>query len=190
MLEDGPLYSLEELDPDEDGADVELGFSDLAAHPYHALVEATVDVLAGVPGVVAAWHEDREVILVRAPGVAAATLAEAVDRFWLDALTRTAPDPSYGWEPDRSRLLPVPTAPAPRPEPWPAPRGSLRESVSLPPSRGRMWTYLVCGAVPTVGGLLLALTPGGSNGAIPLVLGVVNLAVGTRIGLRRRALGL
>ncbi|WP_456788385.1 hypothetical protein [Cellulomonas sp. P5_C5] len=81
MLEDGPLYSIEVLDPEEDGADVELGFSALAAHPYHALVEATVDVLAQVPGVVAAWHEDREVILVRAPGVAPERLAEEVERF-------------------------------------------------------------------------------------------------------------
>ena len=103
MLEDEPLYWIEELDPDEDGADVQLGFSDLAAHPYHALVEATADMLATVPGVLAAWHEDREVVLVRAPGVAPELLADAVDRFWLDALTRTPPDPSYGWEPDPSR---------------------------------------------------------------------------------------
>ena len=55
-VEDEPLYWIEELDPDEDGADVQLGFSDLAAHPYHGLVEATADMLATVPGVLAAVH--------------------------------------------------------------------------------------------------------------------------------------
>jgi len=181
VLEDEPLYWIEELDPDEDGADVQLGFSDLAAHPYHGLVEATADMLATVPGVLAAWHEDREVVLVRAPGVAPELLADAVDRFWLDALTRTPPDPSYGWEPDPSRPTQTWTEQTPRP--------TLREAVSLPPSRGRMWTYLVCGAVPAVGGLVYALTPGGSNGVIALAIGLVNLGVGANIWRRRRALG-
>ena len=202
-----PVYWIERLDPAEDGADVQLGFSDVAAHPFHGLVEATVGVLAGVPGVVAAWQEDRELVLVQAPGVAPEQLADVVDRFWLDALTRTGPDPSYGWEPDPSRPLPTSAGPAQwSPASWPADspaqppapssapsspqRPTLRDAVSLPPSAGRMWLYLVCGAIPAVGGLALALTPGGSNGVLALGVGVVNLVVGARIALRRRALGL
>jgi hypothetical protein len=182
---DEPLYWIERLDPDDRFADFELGFSDVAAHPYQALVRATVDVLAAVPGVVEVWHEDREVVLVRAPGVAPAQLADVVDRFWLDALQRTDPDPAYGddvYAPDLTRagsLAPVGVVRR-------APR--LAEAVRLAPSRQRMWTYAGCGAVATIGGLALATTSGGSSGVVALVLGVANLGMALHIARQRRGL--
>ena len=180
---DEPLYWIERLDDDDALADVELGFSDVAAHPYQALVRATVDVLAAVPGVTGVWHEDREVVLVRAPGVAPAQLADAVDRFWLDALQRTSPDPAYGDEvgaPDLTRAWnPAPVGVDDR-----VPR--LADALRLSPSRRRMWTYASCGAVATVGGLALATTSGGSSGVVPLVLGVANLGMGLHIAMQRR----
>ncbi|MGY4645317.1 hypothetical protein [Cellulomonas sp. URHB0016] len=185
--DDESLYDIRRTDPGDPVADFELGFCDMAAGPYEALVLETVDVLAAVPGVVDVWQEDREVLLVRAPGVETIRLAEVVDRFWLDALTRTEPDPAYDDElgspdpPDLARAW----SPEPVPEgPLPSARDALRPA----PSARRMWTYLGCGAVATAGGLVLALTPGGGSGVMPLVLGVVNLAVGLDIARRRRGL--
>ena len=172
------LYDIRRMPARGDGPDVELGFSDVAAGPYAALVDGTVDVLAALPGVLEAWHEDREVVLARAPGVATTALAEVVDRFWLDALPRTSPDPLYGEvdPPDVSRAWSPPALPGD--DEAPDPRGpSFAEAIRLPPSRRRMWTYLVCGAVATAGGLVVR-AGGEGSGVVPLVVGVVNLAVG------------
>ena len=186
--DDESLYDIGRVPARGDEPDVQLGFSDIAAGPYEALVHGTVDVLAAVPGVVDVWQEDREVVLARAPGVATAVLAEVVDRFWLHSLPRTSPDPSYGEvdPPDVSRAWSPP--PLPTDLDVPAQRGqSFAEAVRLPPSRRRMWTYLVCGAVATAGGLFVNVSGEGS-GTVPLVIGVVNLAVGVRIARRRRVL--
>ena len=183
---DEPLYWIDRVedDYDEGAADVELGFNDIAAHPYGALVRATVDVLAAVPGVIETWHEDREVVLVRAPRVPLERLAGVVDRFWLDALRHTPPDPAYGDDictPDLARAW----SPAPVADPS---RGAmLRAAARLPASPRRIWTYLGVGAVVTVAGLTMAAIPGGSSGVLVTVLGTANLAVGVRIALRRRA---
>lgn len=192
IVADEPLYAIERFDDD---ADVELGFSDWAAHVHESLVGATVDVIAAVPGVLDAWHEDREVILVRAPGVPLERLAEVVDRLWLDALGLRPggrPEPGAavpGGPVDADGAFPAPS--------WvqvPVPdrdrRSALSRTVHLAPSRRRMWSYLAAGAICTLGGAVLAITPDGSTGVAPLVLGVANLAVGTRIAARRRTLGL
>ncbi|NUU19480.1 hypothetical protein HP550_19705 [Cellulomonas humilata] len=180
------LYDIGRVPARGDEPDVQLGFSDVAAGPYEALVHGTVDVLAAMPGVIDVWQEDREVVLVRAPGVATAALAEVVDRYWLHSLPRTSPDPSYGEvrPPDVSRAWSPP--PLPAGDHVPVQRGpSFADVVRLPPSRRRMWTYLVCGAVATAGGLILTVSGEGS-GTVPLVLGVVNLAVGLGIVRQRR----
>ena len=49
---DESLYDIERVPARGDEHDVELGFSDIAAGPYEALVHGTVDVLASTPGVV------------------------------------------------------------------------------------------------------------------------------------------
>ncbi|WP_315094483.1 hypothetical protein [uncultured Cellulomonas sp.] len=182
------LYDIGRVPAHRDEPDIQLGFSDIAAGPYEALVHGTVDVLAAVPGVLDVWQEDREVVLVRAPGVATAALAEVVDRFWLHSLPRTTPTPSYGEldPPDVSRAWSPP--PLPGDVNVPVQRGqSFAEAVRLPPSRRRMWTYLVCGAVATAGGLVITIWGEGS-GTVPLVIGVVNLAIGLLIARQRRAL--
>lgn len=175
VVDDEPIYAIERFDEDE--WDVELGFCDWAARVHEHLVRATVDVVAGVPGVLDACHEDREVVLVRAPGVPLERLAEAVDRFWLDAL-------GLGPVPSQSRT-PAPSWP---PAPDDGRRSALFQPVHLAPSRRRMWGYLAAGAICTVGGVVLAVTPEGSTGVAPLALGVLNLGVGLRIAARRRAL--
>ena len=63
----------------------------------------------------------------------------------------------------------------------------LRDAVRLPPSRRRMWTYLVFGLVPLGLGAVAAASPGGSNGLLLLAVGALNTAVGLRIAARRRS---
>jgi hypothetical protein len=195
LLGDEPVYWIDSVVSLADGAlETELGFSDVAAHPYEDLVAATVDVLRAVPGVTEVEHLDREVIAVRSRGVAPVQLADVVDSFWFERLPVTAVDPLFGLDPAEVLASPWPAAPpppvGPMPAPIPAPPSlgrELRAAFTLPPSRRRMWTYLVLGAVPVAGGLALALTPGGGNGVIPIAVGAFNLVVGTRIALRRRA---
>jgi hypothetical protein len=183
--DDESLYDIRRPGIHADVADFELGFCDIAAGPYEALVDGTIDVLAAMPGVEDVWQGNREVVLVRAPEVSAAQLAEVVDRYWLDALRHTAPDPAYGDD-----LDPPDLARAWSHEPEPAERRSpAAELLLLAPSRRRMWTYLACGGVATLGGLVLAVTPGGRAGVLALAVGVVNLGVGLNLARRRRAAG-
>ncbi|MDM7829899.1 hypothetical protein [Cellulomonas edaphi] len=188
VFDDEALYDIERIPGRGDEPDVELEFSDVAAGPYAALVRGSVDVLATMPGVVGAWHTDREVVLVRAPSVPTAALADAVDRYWLQALPRTSPDPAYGpvCHPDVSRAWNPPPVRAER-DGSSAPRPWYAEEIHLAPSRRRMWTYLVCGSLAAAGGATLLATGGGS-GAAALGLGVLNLAVGLRIAKQRRTL--
>lgn len=196
LLADEPVYWIEHVTAlGGGGLRVELGFSDVAAHPYEGLVAGTVEMLERVPGVVEVIHEDREVVHVVTRGVTPERIGELVDRFWFERLPGTPIDPGFETDPDEVLASPWPSSP-------PAPRGTLptaepgsgpptfqglREAVALPPSRRRMWTYLVFGAIPFVGGAVLAAVPGGGNGVVPLVLGTINLAIGTRIAMRRRA---
>ena len=192
LLGSEPVYWVDGVRPLPGGVvETTLGFSDVAAHPYEALVAATVAALRAVPGVEAVEHTDREVVVVRSRGVAPGALAEIVDRLWFERLPRTPVDPSFELDPAEVLVSPWPSAPpAPvgaLPAPDGDPAGGVRAVVALEPSRRRMWTYLVCGALPALGGAWLALTPGGSTGVLPLALGAVNLAFGARIALRRRA---
>lgn len=205
VLDGDPVYWVEPGPWHEHlGRLVQLGFSDTAAHPYEHLVAGTMGVLAAVPGVRAVWQEDREVLLVAAPGVPVETLTEVVDRYWLHLLPRTSVAAAYADDGEVVLHLPPgaadvplpPSAPVP-PDPGgditagPPPRldlAELREAVRLPPSRRRFWTYLVCGVVPLVLGLALATDPGGSNGALLLGVGALNTGIALRIGRRRRAL--
>lgn len=196
-----PVYRVEAtLWHDRLGPLVQLGFSDVAAHPFERLVEGTVAVLAAVPGVRAVWQEDREVVLVSAPGVPLEVLTDVVDRYWLHMLPRTTVDRDVFGDDVPLRLPPgapdvvlPPSAPIPPPPPGavlvapPEPvLAGLRDAVRLPPSRRRFWTYLVCGLVPLSAGVVMATHPGGADGVLPLALGAVNVAVAARIGWRRR----
>lgn len=106
VLVPGPLYSIERYD--DPLADVEIGFDDVVAHVREDLVQASVGVLAAVPGVLRAWQEDREVLLLHAPGVPLPVLAEAIERFWLGALRGGAPAGPPGgtptWQPAAATL--------------------------------------------------------------------------------------
>ncbi|MFD2768709.1 hypothetical protein ACFS33_00080 [Cellulomonas phragmiteti] len=165
-----------------------------AAHPYEGLVAGTIALLERVRGVEEVIHEDREVVLVVTRGVAVEWIGEIVDRYWYEHLPTTPIDPAFGITP--ADVLPRPWPPKP-----PRPQGAapvpeieagrptlrdLRQVAVLPPSRRRMWTYLVCGAGALIGAAVLATTPGGSSGALLLVIGTFNLVVGTRIAMRRR----
>ena len=194
LLADEPVYWIEHVTAMPGGRIcTELGFSDVAAHPYEALVEGTVAMLRGVPGVESVVHEDREVVLVVSRGVAVEQLGDLVDRYWFERLPSTPIDPGFETDPSEVLASPwPPAAPLPRgtipvPEPGRPTFRDLREAVALPPSRRRMWTYLVCGAVPFVGGAVLVATDPGGYGVIPLVGGAVNLAVAARIAARRAA---
>lgn len=198
LLAGEPVYWIDHVAELPDGRlRTELGFSDVAAHPYEGLVAGTVALLEGVRGVEEVVHEDREVLLVTSRGVSVEELADVVDRFWYERLPSTPVDPGFATDPAEVLASPWPTAPPPPqgvpPVPTPAPGAptlrDLRAAVALPPSRRRMWTYLVCGAVPLAGGAVLATTPGGGNGVLPLAVGAFNLAVAARIAVRRRRPG-
>lgn len=200
LLAGDPIYWIETLTVTGDGRlHTELGFSDVAANPYERLVAGTAEMLRHVPGIEEVIHGDREVILVTSRGLAAEHLADLVDRYWFDHLPTAPVDAEFETVPGEYLASPWPSAPPP-------PRGAmpdveydddaddgvrprLRDAVSLPPSRRRMWTYLVCGAIPAAGGIALAAAPGGNNGLLPFALGAVNLLIGTRIALQRRRLG-
>ena len=196
LLAGEPVYWIERVTDLGGGVlRTELGFSDVAAHPYEDLVAGTVALLRRVPGVEQVIHEDREVLLVDSRGITVERIGDLVDRFWFERLPGTPIDPGFETDPAEVLAAPWPSTP-PAPygdlpttrsgDPTPA---SLREILALPPSRARMWTYLVCGAVPLLGGVLLAVTPGRPGGVLPIVVGTVNLAVATRIAVRRRRAG-
>lgn len=191
LLGGEPVYWIEHVTDLGNGRHrTELGFSDVAAHPYEGLVAGTVALLRRTPGVEDVAHVDREVVEVVTRGVSVDVLGNLVDRFWFEHLPRHPVDPGFELDPADVLASPWPSAP-------PLPRGavpvpvaertpSLRDVVSLPPSRRRMWTYLVCGAVLLVGGVTAAVLPGGANGLLPLAAGTVNTVVGARIAIARR----
>ncbi|MBD7917171.1 hypothetical protein H9657_02615 [Cellulomonas sp. Sa3CUA2] len=189
LLAGEPVYWIERVTTLGDGRlRTELGFSDVAAHPYERLVAGTVAMLQQVGGVDDVIHEQREVVVVVSRGVTAEQIGDLVDRYWFDRLPSTPVDPGFATDPADVLASPWPSAPpGPRGEPPVPAHLDLREAMLLPPSRRRMWTYLVCGAVALAGGAALAATPGGADGMLPLVVGAVNIAVGTRIAVRRRA---
>lgn len=199
LLADEPVYWIEHVTALHDGRlRTELGFSDVAAHPYERLVEGTVELLRRLPGVEEVLHEHREVLHVTSRGVTPEQIGDVVDRFWFERLPRTPVDPGFETDPADVLASPWPSAPPPPRGAAPAPEtdpGSGLPSwhdvraVAPTPSRRRMWTYLACGAVPLVGGIALAATPGGGTGVVPIVLGTVNLVVGARMAWRRRRAG-
>lgn len=194
LLAHEPVYWIEHVTALSGGRlRTELGFSDVAAHPYEALVDGTVAMLRGVPGVEGVIHEDREVVHVDSRGLTVEQLGDVIDRYWFERLPSTPIDPGFETDPSEVLASPWPSAPPPPRGPVPVPEPAaptlrdLRAAVALPPSRRRMWTYLVCGVVPLVGGAVMAGTPGGANGVILLVGGAVNVAIGVRIAMRRAA---
>lgn len=196
LLAGEPVYWIEDLTASADGRlRTTLGFSDVAAHPYERLVAGTVEMLRRVPGVQDVIHEDREVVHVVSRGLAPEQVAAVVDRYWFENLPTAPIDPRFETDPAEVLASPWPATPPAPLGPMPAIERDLsagqllREAVTLAPSRRRMWTYLVGGAIPAAGGVALAVTPGGSNGLVPIAIGVVNLVIGTSIALQRRRLG-
>ena len=60
-------------------------FDDVVAHEEEVRVEAFVRVIAGLPDVHEAVHEEREVILVKARGMSKETLQIEAERAWYAA---------------------------------------------------------------------------------------------------------
>lgn len=199
LLAGDPVYWIEDVTPLGHGRlGMRLGFSDVAAHPYERLVAGTVEMLARTPGVETVVHGVREVVEITARGLTAEHLGGLVDRFWFERLPLTPIDPSFRTSPADVLASPWPAAPPPprgvgptvRPDAGRPTISALRQAVALPPSRLRLWTYLVVGAVCVVGALVLAFMPGGREGAtLPMALGAINLVVGARIARRRLRAG-
>ncbi|HYI67783.1 MAG TPA: hypothetical protein VEW95_12750 [Candidatus Limnocylindrales bacterium] len=59
-----------------------VSFADDVAHRQERRIDRLVEQLASEPGVEEAVHEDREVVLVQAPGLSAADLEAIVARLW------------------------------------------------------------------------------------------------------------
>lgn len=195
LLAGEPVYRVERITALPDGRRrAELGFSDVAAHAYEDLVTGTVELLTATPGVAEALHEDRELVHVTYRDGDLERLLGLVDRFWFDRLPTHPVDPSSGPGPAELLASPWPAAPPPPKGAFPtveAERGSpirsaVRDSIALPPSRGRVLRYLILGAVLVVGGLVIALGPVNGNGLLPLALGVINLVIGLRLEIRHR----
>ena len=64
---------------------IEITFTDAVAHRESRRVDRFVRALTGVQGVTGAVREDRELVLVRAPGVSERDLREAIHQCWADA---------------------------------------------------------------------------------------------------------
>jgi hypothetical protein len=62
-----------------------VNFDDVVAHEEEDRVAAFVDLLASQPGVKAAAHEDREVVLVKARGLSQVEMQAAAERAWAAA---------------------------------------------------------------------------------------------------------
>jgi hypothetical protein len=60
----------------------QVSFDDVVSHRQGRRIARLVEGLATVPGVEAAIHEDREVVLVRAPGLSASDLESTVAGIW------------------------------------------------------------------------------------------------------------
>lgn len=60
----------------------QVSFDDVVAQRSERRIERLVERLSGEPAIEQAVHEDREVILVRAPGLSAAELERIVERLW------------------------------------------------------------------------------------------------------------
>ena len=61
---------------------IEITFPDAVAHGESRRVDRFIGALKGVQGVASAVREDRELVLVHAPGVAERQLREAINRCW------------------------------------------------------------------------------------------------------------
>jgi hypothetical protein len=83
FLADGDVFS---VGSDRDGFIV--SYDDVLAHEYADLVGESIAAIAAIPGVSDVIHEDRELLLVRANGVRARQVSDALDAFWRAAAAR------------------------------------------------------------------------------------------------------
>ncbi|GMA85230.1 hypothetical protein GCM10025868_04800 [Angustibacter aerolatus] len=68
------------------------------AHLFEDAVTASVPMLAALPGVAGAHHEDREVVLVQLAGASPTAVQVALDAFWRERLGDVAPDVISTWD--------------------------------------------------------------------------------------------
>ncbi|AOT04340.1 hypothetical protein [Arthrobacter sp. U41] len=92
LTEPEPPFEVEEIRDESGGYDFEIGLSEEIAHVYSLKVDWLVRKLSREDGVIEAFREDREVILVRAPSWSAAQLESwLVPRLkngWISAIMR------------------------------------------------------------------------------------------------------
>jgi hypothetical protein len=89
LMEAEPPFEVEEVRDEPGGIDFEIGLSDEIAHVYSLKVDWLVRRLSSKAGILEAYREDRELILVRAPSWSAGELES-----WL------APRLKAGWIPN------------------------------------------------------------------------------------------
>lgn len=85
LLRRGDLFSVEPADPAI--GDFTVSYADVVAHERADLVERSAVALAAVAGVERAVHEDRELVLVRAPSLSARDLERHLHGWWQEAIT-------------------------------------------------------------------------------------------------------
>ncbi|GAB3676243.1 RNA-binding protein [Angustibacter aerolatus] len=97
---EGGVYALALVeDPDEEVAtELSIGYGDVVAHLFEDAVTASVPMLAALPGVAGAHHEDREVVLVQLAGASPTAVQVALDAFWRERLGDVAPDVISTWD--------------------------------------------------------------------------------------------
>lgn len=91
-VEPEPPFEIEEVRDEPGGYDFEIGLSDEIAHVYSLKVDWLVRRLSSKAGILEAYREDREVILVRAPSWSAGELeswlAPRLRSGWISAVMR------------------------------------------------------------------------------------------------------
>ena len=87
-----PPFEIEEVRDEPGGYDFEIGLSDEIAHVYSIKVDGLVRKLSRQAGVLEAFREDREVLLVRAPSWSAGELetwlAPRLKTGWISTVMR------------------------------------------------------------------------------------------------------
>ena len=141
LAEEEEPYTVEELDepralPGGRHCTHDVFYDDVLAHAYDDLVEESVIALQAVPGVTLVVHEDREYLLVGAPGLSAEDLRRELDRFWRGAAAVDRPSRADRFEPP----APAPGPAAPTVLPRPAGSPASRPVGAAPGGRRRPWT--------------------------------------------------
>jgi hypothetical protein len=79
LLQSGEAFS---VDRDEEDGAIGITYDELLAHEYADRVEEYVVMLGALTGVDGAWHEDREVVVLRGSNLSVTVIETALQKFW------------------------------------------------------------------------------------------------------------